>query len=196
MKFDRINQRLLRIHRNRKKATVQVVTKEEIFKSAVVPESAGKLLHDHWNKSKNPQIWQKQVKVATMREGPFKWSIRSLNAFENQLNPWNFWNDMIIVCFAITSRWAGSFVVENAADHTTKLSPRLIAAGARYITSAHIDARLALLLLAFVRISTQADTRFLSDCTYFASSRVSASQRNSVWREISTRSAMDFSNSW
>jgi hypothetical protein len=61
-----------------------------------------------------------------------------------------------------------------------EVKSRLVFEGARYITSAHIGALLALLLLAFVRISTQADTRFLSDCTYFASSRVSASQRKSV----------------
>ena len=36
-------------HRTRKNATIQAITKEEASKSAAVPESAGKLLHDRWN---------------------------------------------------------------------------------------------------------------------------------------------------
>jgi len=36
-------------HRTGKNAAIQAITKEEGSKSATVPESAGKLLHERWN---------------------------------------------------------------------------------------------------------------------------------------------------
>ena len=48
-KFVRMDHRLLGFHRTRKNATIQVITKEKGYKSAAVPESAGKLFHDRWN---------------------------------------------------------------------------------------------------------------------------------------------------
>ena len=63
----RMDHRLLGFHRRRKNATIQVITYEEGCKSAALPESAGKLLHDRWNEHRG---------LATAIGSPFRFGLR------------------------------------------------------------------------------------------------------------------------